>query len=59
LSRKTKKGATGAGARLTRRKAANKRHDAERQRAREIGFLALAKEVAQENAEALRLLAKH
>jgi hypothetical protein len=58
LGRKTKK-AIGTGVRLTRRQAAKKRHDAERHRAQEIGFLALAKEVAQENAETLRLLAKH
>jgi hypothetical protein len=59
LSRKTKKTTIGASARSTRRQAAKKRHAAERQRAQEIGFLALAKEVAQENAETLRLLAKH
>jgi hypothetical protein len=59
LSRKTKKAASAGGARLTRRQAAKKRHDAELRRAQEIGFLALAKEVAQENAETLRLLAKH
>jgi hypothetical protein len=59
LSRKTKKTTIGTSARSTRRQAAKKRHAAERQRAQEIGFLALAKEVAQENAETLRLLAKH
>ncbi len=59
MSRKTKKAATGIGARSLRWQTANKRNEAERQRAQEIGFLALAKEIAQENAEALRLLAKH
>lgn len=59
MSRKTKKTTIDTSARLTRRQAAKKRHAAERQRAQEIGFLALAKEVAQENAETLRLLAKH
>ena len=59
MSRKTKRAATDTSADLTRRQAAKKRHEAERQRAQEIGFIALAKEVAQENAETLRLLAKH
>ena len=59
MSRKTKKAVSAGGARLTRRQAAKKRHEAERQRAQEIGFLALAKEVAHENAETMRLLAKH
>jgi hypothetical protein len=59
LSRKTKKAGIGTGVRLTRRQAAKKRHAAERERAQEIGFLALAQEVAQENAETLKLLAKH
>lgn len=38
---------------------AEERLAAERERAQGIGFLELAKQEAQENAEALRLLAKH
>ncbi len=38
---------------------AEQRLAAERKRAQEIGFLELAKQEARENAETLRLLAKH
>ena len=60
LGRKTKRltGAIDKG-RWTNQQTADERHAAERQRAEEIGFLALAKEIAQENSETLRLLAKH
>lgn len=45
--------------RTARKRAAKRRLAIEQERALEIGFLALAKEVAEENAETLRLLAKH
>jgi hypothetical protein len=58
--KKTRQKASVGSSRKMSRRAARKRAAArEQERAQEIGFLALAKEVAQENAETLRLLAKH
>jgi hypothetical protein len=61
MDKKTEKSPiTTAGGRLQSQQVAKKRVlAAEEQRALEMGFLALAKEVAQDNAETLRLLAKH
>lgn len=48
-----------SGAQSERRGPAEKRHAREQERAQDLGFLELAKEVAREHAEALRLLAKN
>ena len=58
MGKSTKRG-TPRGLGASGRAARKRRAETEQKRAEEIGFLALAKEVAQENAETLRLLAKH
>ena len=59
MGRKTEKSAIPAGGTPMARKRAKRRLTTEKERALEIGFLELAKDVAQENAETLRLLAKN
>lgn len=59
MGKSTRRGATGRGRGAKLRADRKRRAERERERAQEIGFLALAQEVSQENAETLRLLAKH
>ena len=60
MGKSTRKETNISRSRGARKRATRKRRAVlEQERAQEVGFLALAKEVAQENAEALRLLAKH
>ncbi len=60
MDKSNRRGTNISRGRVVDKRVARKRRAAnEQERAQEIGFLALAKEVAQENADTLRLLAKH